>query len=193
MSNEIREQLSALMDGELPRDQVRFLLRRVDTDDQLASTWMRYQLASSVLRRTAVLPLRADFAENDDVARRFHREIQLARRVTHPNVCRVFEAGVTEAAGPSPRVFAQLGKGPAGSDPRTSANWTWSPVGYNRQVDNNDEYQSALQANTPGTYAYTYRFSLDSGPYTYCDLDGAGENPGLAFDPAQLGMLTVTP
>jgi len=63
MSNEIREQLSALMDGELPRDQVRFLLRRVDTDDQLASTWMRYQLASSVLRRTAVLPLRADFAD----------------------------------------------------------------------------------------------------------------------------------
>jgi uncharacterized repeat protein (TIGR02543 family) len=113
--------------------------------------------------------------------------------ISDPIFGRVFEAGVTEAAGPSPRVFAQLGKGPAGSDPRTSANWTWSPVGYNRQVDNNDEYQSALQANTPGTYAYTYRFSLDGGPYTYCDLDGAGENPGLAFDPAQLGMLTVTP
>jgi sigma-E factor negative regulatory protein RseA len=63
MSNEIREQLSALMDGELPRDQVRFLLRRVDADAQLAQTWTRYQLASSVLRRSALLPLREDFAD----------------------------------------------------------------------------------------------------------------------------------
>ena len=63
MSNEIREQLSALMDGELPRDQVRFLLRRVDADAQLTQTWTRYQMASSVLRRSAVLPLREDFAE----------------------------------------------------------------------------------------------------------------------------------
>jgi sigma-E factor negative regulatory protein RseA len=63
MSNEIREHLSALMDGELPRDQVRFLLRRVDADAQLTQTWARYQLASSVLRRSAVLPLREDFAD----------------------------------------------------------------------------------------------------------------------------------
>jgi len=63
MSNEIREQLSALMDGELPRDEVRFLLRRVEADEQLAQTWTRYQLASGVLRRNAVLPLRDDFAD----------------------------------------------------------------------------------------------------------------------------------
>ena len=64
MSDEIREQLSALMDGELPRDQVRFLLRRIDADTQLAQTWMRYQMAGGVLRRQAVpMPLRADFAE----------------------------------------------------------------------------------------------------------------------------------
>ena len=63
MSNEIREQLSALMDGELPRDQVRFLLRRVDADAQLGQTWTRYQLASSVLHRSAVLPLREDFSD----------------------------------------------------------------------------------------------------------------------------------
>jgi len=64
MSDEIREQLSALMDGELPRDQVRFLLRRIDGDAGLAQTWARYQLAGNVLgRRTAALPLRDDFAE----------------------------------------------------------------------------------------------------------------------------------
>lgn len=64
MSDEIREQLSALMDGQLPRDQVRFLLRRIDGDTLLAQTWARYQLAGSVLgRRAAALPLREDFAE----------------------------------------------------------------------------------------------------------------------------------
>jgi sigma-E factor negative regulatory protein RseA len=64
MSDEIREQLSALMDGELPRDQVRFLLRRIDADAQLAQAWTRYQLAGGVLRRQAALaPLRPDFAE----------------------------------------------------------------------------------------------------------------------------------
>jgi sigma-E factor negative regulatory protein RseA len=64
MSDEIREQLSALMDGELPRDQVRFLLRRLDGDVQLTQAWTRYQVAAGVLRRqAAVHPLRADFAD----------------------------------------------------------------------------------------------------------------------------------
>jgi sigma-E factor negative regulatory protein RseA len=64
MSDEFREQLSALMDGELPRDQVRFLLRRIDNDLQLAQTWTRYQIAGGVLRRQAALtPLREDFAD----------------------------------------------------------------------------------------------------------------------------------
>jgi len=65
MSDEIREQLSALMDGELARDQVRFLLRRIDGGDaQLARSWGHYHLAGEVLRqRTAPLPLREDFAD----------------------------------------------------------------------------------------------------------------------------------
>jgi sigma-E factor negative regulatory protein RseA len=64
MSEQFREQLSALMDGELPRDEVRFLLRRIDGDTQLAQAWTRYQLAGGVLRRqAAVLPLRGDFAD----------------------------------------------------------------------------------------------------------------------------------
>ena len=64
MSEQFREQLSALMDGELPRDQVRFLLRRIDGDTQLAQTWTRYQLAGGALRhQAALLPLRGDFAD----------------------------------------------------------------------------------------------------------------------------------
>ncbi|MBS0569747.1 MAG: sigma-E factor negative regulatory protein [Proteobacteria bacterium] len=64
MSQALREQLSALMDGELPRDQMRFLLRGIDADAELAQRWSRYQLASAVLRRQAAfVPVEAGFAE----------------------------------------------------------------------------------------------------------------------------------
>lgn len=63
MNEETGEQLSALMDGELPRDQLRFLLRRIDTDPGLMQVWSRYQVARGSLRRQIALPLRGDFAE----------------------------------------------------------------------------------------------------------------------------------
>ena len=42
------------MDGELPGDQARFLLRRIDGDPELAQCWSRYQLAGAALRREAL-------------------------------------------------------------------------------------------------------------------------------------------
>jgi sigma-E factor negative regulatory protein RseA len=38
---ELREQLSALMDGELPRDQALFLLKRLERDEALRQEWER--------------------------------------------------------------------------------------------------------------------------------------------------------
>lgn len=58
-----REQLSALMDGALPEDQTRFLLRRLQHDAALASCWERWRTAADVMRGVApgrCLP--ADFA-----------------------------------------------------------------------------------------------------------------------------------
>ncbi|MDE2258672.1 MAG: sigma-E factor negative regulatory protein [Xanthomonadaceae bacterium] len=64
MSQGLREQLSALMDGELSGEQTRFLLRAVDADAGLARSWTRYQLASAVIRRQAAfVPVDPDFAE----------------------------------------------------------------------------------------------------------------------------------
>jgi len=54
MNDTTPEQLSALMDGELPRDEMRFLLRRLDNDADLAQRWSRYQVVSSVLKRQYV-------------------------------------------------------------------------------------------------------------------------------------------
>ena len=106
---------------------------------------------------------------------------------------RIFEAGVTEAEGASASITAQLGYGPAGSDPRTSVGWTYFNATFNVQVGNDDEYQATMIApQAVGTYRYTFRFSLDGGAnWSYADLDGAGSNPGLAFDPNNLGAMGV--
>ena len=45
-----RLQLSALIDGELPPDEARFLLRRLDHDTELRDCWERWQLCGDVLR-----------------------------------------------------------------------------------------------------------------------------------------------
>lgn len=105
---------------------------------------------------------------------------------------RIYEAGVTEAFGPAGVIAAQLGYGPAGSDPRTNPNWSWLGATYNVQVGNDDEYQGTLTVNTPGSYSYTYRFTLDGGSsYTLGDLDGAGSNAGLTYSTTQMGSLEV--
>lgn len=64
-----REQLSALMDGALPEDQTRFLLRRLRHDAELAGCWERWRLAAEAMR--GVVPSRrlaGDFASRVAVA-----------------------------------------------------------------------------------------------------------------------------
>jgi hypothetical protein len=112
---------------------------------------------------------------------------------------RIYEAGVTEAAGASLAVTAQVGVGPDGSDPRTSGAWTWTPMSYNPNVNvpaNEDEYAGSLTvpSATGSPYDYAVRFSLDNGAgWTACDTDGAGSNVGAGtYEPAQAGQLTST-
>lgn len=63
MADSLGEQLSALMDGELARDQVRFLLRGVEAQSDLALRWSNYHVIGASLRREYVaLALPADFA-----------------------------------------------------------------------------------------------------------------------------------
>ena len=58
-----REQLSALMDGALPADETRFLLRRLQHDASLAECWERWRIGGEVMRGLAPAQrLPADFA-----------------------------------------------------------------------------------------------------------------------------------
>lgn len=49
--------------------------------------------------RVAVKAIRPDLADDDRARERFRREIQLSRRVTHPNVCRIFDLFHHDEAG----------------------------------------------------------------------------------------------
>ncbi len=56
-----RQQLSALVDGELATDEARFLLRRLEHDGELSACQERWQLLGDVLRGNACAPAPADF------------------------------------------------------------------------------------------------------------------------------------
>lgn len=60
MNETTSEQLSALMDGELQRDELRFLLRRMDADSGVAQSWSRYHVARAVFRHEPMAPRSGD-------------------------------------------------------------------------------------------------------------------------------------
>lgn len=57
-----RQQLSAMLDGELSPDEARFMLRRLEHDIELAACWERWQVGGDVLRGRADDLLPSDFA-----------------------------------------------------------------------------------------------------------------------------------
>ncbi len=63
MNHDYLENISALMDGELGKDELRFLLRRLEAEPELATRWSNYHVVRQTLRRQEVLALRADFSE----------------------------------------------------------------------------------------------------------------------------------
>ncbi len=98
-----REQLSALLDGELEPDRARFLLRRLSHDHALSDALGRWQLAGDALRGESNAPAPAGFAE------------AIAARIAA-------EAG-GDASSVTPRV-SESASGPLAAAPRP-ARWRW--------------------------------------------------------------------
>ncbi|HBS63281.1 MAG TPA: anti-sigma factor, partial [Stenotrophomonas sp.] len=63
-----RQQLSALIDGELSADEARFMLRRLEHDEALSGCHERWQMLGDVLRGQACAPAPQAFAERIRVA-----------------------------------------------------------------------------------------------------------------------------
>ncbi len=77
MTDQIREQLSALLDGELPRDEMGLLMRRLEKDPELRRTFGSYALIGETLRAPGGRIAAQSFAARvsaaiDDVPTRGH-------------------------------------------------------------------------------------------------------------------------
>lgn len=62
MSEQIREQVSAFLDGELPNSETELLLKRLTRDPELRESFGLYSLIGEALRGSTRVPLTRDFA-----------------------------------------------------------------------------------------------------------------------------------
>ena len=105
MEAHLRQQLSAMMDGELASDEARFLFRRLQHDHELAGCWERWQVCSVVLRGQGEALLPADFSQRvaralaEDAARAAVADGQvIAATGTHPRRWVLWGGGAALAA-----------------------------------------------------------------------------------------------
>lgn len=97
--------------------------------------------------------------------------------------------GVTSEPGATPTLLAQLGYGPAGSNPAASAAWVWVDATFNTNAGNNDEFQASLLPDQVGVFDYIYRYSTTNGRgWLYADLNGP---VAAGATPTNPGKLTV--
>ena len=119
MNDTTNEQLSALMDGELPRDELGFLLRRLDGDATMVQRWSRYHVASAVFRHQPVTAISADrFAAAVMLRLESHEPVGAAVRA--PVTRRLLRWAGGGAIAASVAVMALVATRPAG-DPATGA------------------------------------------------------------------------
>jgi glycosidase len=97
--------------------------------------------------------------------------------------------GETSKPGATPSLMAQLGFGPAGSNPAANPDWSWIDASFNVDAGNNDEFKASLLPETIGTFNYVYRYSVTAGrDWLYADQNGPITPGSLPPNP---GVLTV--
>ena len=79
MTEETREHLSALIDGEISRETSRFLVRRLGTDGELRATWTRYHLIRDCLRHQDGSIAGADLSDRISQALEDDQPVQKSR------------------------------------------------------------------------------------------------------------------
>ncbi|MEI7038192.1 sigma-E factor negative regulatory protein [Fulvimonas yonginensis] len=83
MTQAHREHLSAGIDGELAREELRFLLRRFEHDAELRGAWARYHMARDGLRRQLPAVASGGFATRVEQAIAREQQTGAGRRVPH--------------------------------------------------------------------------------------------------------------
>lgn len=123
--------------------------------------------------------------------------INIAQGGSDTVYARVYEPGVTEAAGAGAGITAWIGISPAGSNTNPSTWTNWVPATFNAaatDTGNNDEYMATIGATlAPGTYYYASRFQLNGGTYVYGGYAAPPAGGGIWDGTANIsGVLTVT-
>ncbi|MCZ8196935.1 MAG: T9SS sorting signal type C domain-containing protein [Flavobacterium sp.] len=100
---------------------------------------------------------------------------------------RVYEGGITNAAGEGTAIDAWIGYSPTNGTPDNT--WTWVAAPYfGDDGSNNDEYSTTIGSGlTPGTYYVVSRFSINGGTFVY-----GGVNNNIWSSTADSAVMTVT-
>ncbi|MFM7386709.1 MAG: beta strand repeat-containing protein, partial [Bacteroidota bacterium] len=86
-----------------------------------------------------------------------------------------YEANITNAAGATAGLVAQIGVSSTNTNPSTWAANAWSNANFNVQVGNNDEFIGTISGLAPGTYYYSFRYKLaNSCNYEYGGFSAGG-------------------
>lgn len=105
-------------------------------------------------------------------------------------LCHLLEPGVTDLPGSNAGLSVQFGYSTLGWDPRQHPEvWTWLTAAFDQDAEAFDTYQWSGSLASPGTYFFTFRATLDGNGFQFADSDGLGNG----FDPALMGLWTVTP
>lgn len=84
MTDTLKEQLSAFLDGELPEAETTLLLKRLERDDDLKGTLSRYSLIGAVLRTDGDVPAARHVAARVSAAIAREPSLDRARRPVGP-------------------------------------------------------------------------------------------------------------
>jgi serine/threonine protein kinase/tetratricopeptide (TPR) repeat protein len=82
--------------GFVPGEEIggRFRILRFIGHGGMGDVYEAEDVATSRRRRVALKTIRPEMAINPKILEQFEREIELGQRVTHPNVCRVYDLGI---------------------------------------------------------------------------------------------------
>lgn len=201
MTQAQNENLSAGIDGELSREELRFLLRRFEHDVQLRGTWTRYHLARDGLRRE--LPMVASDGFAARVEQAIAQEVRAKTRGRAPHWLR-WSAGGAIAA--SVAVAALMIARPVEDDhvspglaqiqpvaqvlPPTSAPATPAAVPPWLSADNASRYSQQAAATLGESYgdATMLPYARSLSPYRLPVARAAGKDAGylLLIDPQRV-------
>jgi hypothetical protein len=94
---------------------------------------------------------------------------------------RAYEPGLTTLSGEQSNLFAWIGYSSTDVDPSNPV-FTWIPATFNAEFGNDDEYQATLTGLPIGTYYYSVRFQIGTGPYVYGGSNGNWNNDNVTLN-----------